>query len=156
MIFFVIAAIIGIYILASVFNRLIGSKINVSICPICAAVFSTWVALLFLWFFGTGNELLIGILSGQSIFGIMHLFEKRWQQRKMGNLWSIQLSTVIAGTLTIFFLLSKFWLGSLMVILIFILLFSFLYQSRGKRVEKETNFNKAAQKLENELEKCCD
>lgn len=156
MIFFVIAAIIGIYTLTLGFNRLIGSKINVSICPICAAVFSTWVALLLLWFFDIGNELLIGILSGQSIFGLMHLFEKRWQQRKMGALWSIQLSTVIAGTLTIFFLLSKFWLGSLMVILIFVILFSFLYQNRGKRGEKKGNINKAVQKLESELEKCCD
>lgn len=59
------------------FVLLLKSKLQVQICALCLAVSLTWVGLLAAYHMGWfGNDILLGLLMGQSITGLYYLFEK--------------------------------------------------------------------------------
>ena len=52
------------------------SKFNVKFCAICASIFLTWLTLIILKLYNLDIDILfIGILMGQSITGLLYLYE---------------------------------------------------------------------------------
>ncbi|MEX2368823.1 MAG: hypothetical protein WD552_00295 [Candidatus Paceibacterota bacterium] len=72
---------IGIVALFSLFV-LFRSILSLQVCALCAAVSTTWIALLLLFYTGVSiDPVLVGILIGGSVVGSMYLLEKKLPER---------------------------------------------------------------------------
>jgi len=68
-----------LFVFFIIFNTIF-SKFKV--CAICAAVSTTWLSLLVLYFLGIfEDKIIIAILAGQSIVGVYYLMEKKVSER---------------------------------------------------------------------------
>jgi len=57
-------------------------KFNFKLCAVCGSVFLTWIILIILKLYGINVDILfIGILIGQSITGILYLYEDYFKNR---------------------------------------------------------------------------
>src|SRR3989344_5074541 len=60
----------------------LNGKFNFKLCAICGSVFLTWIILIILKLSGINVDILfIGILIGQSITGILYLYEGYFKNR---------------------------------------------------------------------------
>ena len=68
---------LGITVLFAVF-LVLRSLFSVKVCALCAAVATTWIILVVLFYLGTNiNLTLVGILMGGSVVGVMYLLEQK-------------------------------------------------------------------------------
>ncbi len=104
LIWYALAAIIGLFFVWLALKPAIDKKFSVKFCAVCAAVVSTWVILLLLNIFSViTSQLLLAILMGQSIAGATYLME---QNEKLKG---FKIIAVIAGTALVYFGLK--WIG---------------------------------------------
>ena len=70
-------ALLGITVLFAVF-LVLRSLFSLKVCALCAAVATTWIILIVLFYLGTTiNLTLVGILMGGSVVGVMYLLEQK-------------------------------------------------------------------------------
>ena len=70
-------ALLGITVLFAVF-LVLRSLFSLKVCALCAAVATTWIILIVLFYLGTTTNLtLVGILMGGSVVGVMYLLEQK-------------------------------------------------------------------------------
>ncbi len=167
----IILALSGILVLFLLFTFLrqtLQNKLGIKICAVCAAVSLTWIALLafrLLGFFA--DDLLVGILMGESIAGVMYLFEKKAKERQKENFLWLKVVIVLFGTaLVYFYLAQRLSLVAVLTILFFCMaIVYFLLRSKwnkksreGKKIalDKQGKLGKEMKKLEKKLEHCCD
>lgn len=129
-----ITALFGFYFLL---RNIFGLKL----CAICAAISTTWIGLLALWFWGIEVDLLaVAMLMGGSAVGLMYLLEaklpERWSVLKLPFL--LTLFALIYVFLTQPFQANQIYLVIAALWLIFLPLF--LSGEKGR-------FQKAAQKI---------
>ncbi len=108
MIWQVLAGIAGAYALWLVIAVPVKKLLKIDICAICAAVSSTWIALLALYYAGYRiDPLMPAILMGQSVTGLMYLYERR--VRKLGFKWPLafRIFFPVAGTLLVYAAVSR-------------------------------------------------
>jgi NO-binding membrane sensor protein with MHYT domain len=158
----VLASILVVFILFTLIKSSIHKRFGIRICSICAAVTLTWVALLILR--ATGNDidlLMIGILLGESITGIMYLFEKAAVKRDKHILW-LKAVIIILGTGLVYSLLSQGMSTISILLLIVTAAFAvavyILLQKKSKHVPLMAHgkFRNEMKKLEEAFEHCCD
>jgi hypothetical protein len=161
---------LGILVLFLVFvflRKIIQKKLKLKICAICAAVGLTWITLLILkWSGFLIDNLLIGILMGESIVGIMYLFEKKIKEAKKENLLWLKVFIILIGTSLVYLLLSEFYgLGFWILLLISFVFLIYILISMKSSVRKKNKwvvehkygkFSKEIKKLEEKFEHCCD
>ena len=152
-----------LFVIFAFLRKPISDMFNFKICSICAAVLLTWLMLFVLGFMGYKvNNILIGILIGESIMGLMYMFEnaaKRYE--KKGLLW-LKVFIILLGTYLAYLLLNDD-IGYLFIsLLVFSLLLSVLVIDRLKDkkttidVKKDSKMTQNIRKLEEKLEHCCD
>ncbi|MBI2588827.1 hypothetical protein HYW35_01260 [Candidatus Saccharibacteria bacterium] len=115
--FYVFLAISLVFIASLVFKSLIKK----SFCSLCVAVASTWLALLVLYKIGRfGNQVLLGLLIGQSITGIFYFAYQRLPKslRIFSLPFFLSLTAILYTLITsevqlsVFILLTILWLAA--------------------------------------------
>jgi len=102
MIYIVLALIFFLFLVIALLNISIEKIFRKKICAICAAVSLTWMALLLAKFFGYAvDDIIIAILMGESITGIMYLFED-YANRKNKKLIILKVLIILLGTLIVY------------------------------------------------------
>lgn len=160
-------ALIGIFVLFVVFSFLretIHRISGIKICSICSAVSLTWITLLALKIGGMEiSPILIGILMGESITGIMYLFERKAKKSGKNRILWLKSVIIILGTLLVYLLLTQgFSQGLVIAAIISIVIAVFVYESIKNNGGKKANnkkygkFRKEIAKLEDKFEHCCD
>ncbi|MBI2592313.1 hypothetical protein HYW36_02435 [Candidatus Saccharibacteria bacterium] len=118
--FYVFLAISLIFIFSLVFKNLSKKPF----CSLCVAVASTWLALLVLYKIGRfGNQVLLGLLVGQSTTGIFYLAYRRLPQalRIFSLPFFLSLTAIFYGLITgeiqlsVFILLVVLWTSAWVV-----------------------------------------
>mgnify|MGYP001598576098 CR=1 FL=1 len=106
MILYVLILIFVLFIILALLREPLSKIIKVKICAICGAVSITWIALIVLYFLGYFlDKLLIGILMGESVTGLMYLFERRVEKTKYKWLLVFKILIIIAGTAVAYLIL---------------------------------------------------
>src|SRR3989344_333750 len=104
-------ALIGIFVLFVLFASMRGQvykRFGFKFCAICAAVSLTWIGLLTAKLSGWQiDTLLLGILMGESITGIMYLFENIAKKKGKSNLLWLKIIIILLGTLTVYLFLTQ-------------------------------------------------
>ena len=111
---------IVVFFVALLFIKAITKK---KFCVLCVAVSVTWIGLLALKAFGAFNQpLVLGVLMGESIFGVYHLVEKRtpdaWHVFRLPFLLTLTgfafvLLQISFSLWALTFFLGVLWLGGL-------------------------------------------
>lgn len=164
MIIWTLFGIMVLFVLFAFLREPFHKKFGFKVCAICAAVGLTWVVLLILRFSGfVVDSLLIGILMGESIVGIMYLFENKAKKRGKKNLLWLKVIIIIIGTLLVYLLLVQgFSSGFIIVLIISIILATIINSILKSKKTKDVipkrygKFEKEIKKLEEKLEHCCD
>ena len=106
MIYYVLLLILALFLLfALIITPIIKNKFNKKVCAICAAVSLTWLGLLIAKYFGYAiDTLIIAILMGESITGIMYLFEN-YAEKKDKRLLPLKAVIILMGTLVVYLIL---------------------------------------------------
>ena len=82
--------------------------LKLDICAICAAVSSTWLVLLALYYAGYKiDPLLPAILMGQSVTGLMYMYERRVKKAKFRWPLAFRIFFPVAGTLLVYAVVSR-------------------------------------------------
>ena len=160
-------ALIGIFVLFVLFASVRGTvykRFGFKFCAICAAVSLTWIGLLIAKLSGWQiDTLLLGILMGESITGIMYLFENTAKKKGKNNLLWLKVIIILLGTLTVYlFLTQGITLESISAIVISIafavVVYFSLKRKKGKKMpnKKYGKFRKDIKELEERFEHCCD
>jgi len=156
---------IGIlFVFITLIRNLLKEKLNIKVCAICAAVSLTWIALLVLRFLGYNvSDLIIGILMGQSVTGIMYLFENTAKNKGKKNLLWFKVFIILLGTLFVYYVVSLRFDIAFFIVLGLVILFAVFLISliKGKKsqaiVDKNYGkFKNEIKKLEDKFEHCCD
>ena len=107
MIYYILLAMIGLYAIWIVLDKIIKNVFNFKICAICATVVSTWGGLLALKLLGYAiNQIIIAILMGQSIAGFMYFLERRAASTKNKKLLLMKPLVILFGTLIVYLIIS--------------------------------------------------
>ena len=160
-------ALIGIFVLFVLFasmRRSIYKRFGFKFCAICAPVSLTWAGLLIAKLAGWQiDTLLLGILMGESITGIMYLFENIAKKEGKSNLLWLKVIIILLGTLMVYLFLTQgitLELISLIVISIVfaVVVYFSLKRNKGKKIsnKKHGKFQKEIKELEEKFEHCCD
>lgn len=105
MIYIVLALIFFLFLVIALLNPSIEKIFKKKICAICATVSLTWIALLIAKYFGyVVDNIIIAILMGESITGIMYLFED-YAKRKNKKLVILKVFIILLGTLIVYWVL---------------------------------------------------
>src|SRR3989344_1859351 len=80
---FILLGIIGLFLIFLIVkSAIVKSKIKDNFCIICASISLSWIVLLFLYFYGLfDNVLIISLLIGMSITGIYYFIERKIGKR---------------------------------------------------------------------------
>lgn len=155
MILAALIAILGLYLLLVLLQRQIREALGTKLCAICGAVLVTWLVLFALWYFrGIGDSILIALLVGQSIAGVMYLFDA-WARKNAKELLPLKIMIILFGTALAYSVLgdvhephghTKLFLFFIVMLLLVVgyVIFTFEAGRRGKRGVLETK-----------LEDCC-
>lgn len=82
--------------------------LKLDICAICAAVSSTWIVLLVLYYAGYRiDPLLPAILMGQSVTGLMYMYERRVRKTKFRWPLAFRIFFPVVGTLVVYAAVSR-------------------------------------------------
>lgn len=158
----ILAVIFVLFVFYVLIRTSLYKKFGFKLCAICTAVSTTWIALLILRFRGIViDPLLIGILMGQSITGVMYLFENRAKKQGKNNIRWMKVFIILLGTALAYLLLTKGLSSGFITILIVSLIFTFiLYALLNKKKvvvsKKYSKFQNKIKKLEDKFEHCCD
>lgn len=107
MIYYILLAMVGIYIAWLVLKDLINKIFKFKICAICATVVSTWIGLLILKLIGYNiNQIILAVLMGQSVTGFMYLLERRAKSTKNKRLLLMKPLVILFGTLIAYLVIS--------------------------------------------------
>ena len=105
MIYAILFFIFVLYLLFAIFNPAIMKLFGKKVCAVCAAVSLTWIAILLLKYLGYMIDSLIpAILMGESITGLMYLFED-YAEKKNKRLLMLKIAIILIGTLVAYLLL---------------------------------------------------
>ena len=160
-------ALIGIFALFVLFASVRGpiyKRFGFKFCAICAAVSLTWTGLLIARLSGWQiDTLLLGILMGESITGIMYLFENIAKKEGKSNLLWLKVIIILLGTLTVYLFLAKDitleLISAIVISIVFAIVVYFsLKRKKGKKIpnKKYGKFKKEIKELEEKFEHCCD
>ncbi len=167
----IILALSGILVLFLLFTFLrqtLQRKWGMKVCAVCIAVSLTWAALLILrWLDIFADDLLVGILMGESIAGAMYLFERKAKEGQKENFLWLKVVIVIFGTALVYFYLTQrlSLIVALVLSIVFVAIVYFLLQSKENKRSgdkkkdvpgKQGKLGKEMKKLEEKLEHCCD
>ncbi|MDP2722210.1 MAG: hypothetical protein Q8O72_05605 [Bacteroidales bacterium] len=164
MIFGVLTGIFVLFVLFVFIRGRIYQRFGVKICAVCAAVSLTWIALVVLKIFGIQvSNVLLGILMGESVAGVMHLFDNLEKKEGTHRMSWVKVFIILAGTLLVYlFLIHGFSVG-LMIGTIFLTLFGIIiYRTVKGQKSKEIvhnnygKFKQEIEKLEERFDRCCD
>jgi len=110
MIYEILFFILALFLIFALLVNPISTKLfRRKICAICAAVSLTWLSLFVLKYLGYAIDILIiAILMGESITGIMYLFED-YVEKKNKKLLPLKILIILLGTLLVYLLLK--WLA---------------------------------------------
>ena len=158
---------IGIFVLFMLFAFLkipFYKKFGLKVCSICAAVSLTWIIFLILKLFGMEiSSLMLGILMGESIMGVMYLFENKAKAEEKNKMLWLKVVIILIGTSLVYLLLTQGLSFAFVVLLmVSIILAIFIYRnlkksgSKGIVNKKYSKFGQEIKKLEEKLEHCCD
>ncbi len=104
----VLAAIAAAYVAWLILAIPIRKLLKINLCAICAAVSSTWITLLIIYYRGFEIDPVIpAILMGQSVTGLMYLYERKVKERGMNKLLAFRIFIIIGGALFMYALVSK-------------------------------------------------
>lgn len=164
MIIWALISILVLFVLFAFLRAFIHKKFGFKVCAICAAVSLTWIALLILKFSGLAvDNLLIGILMGESVTGVMYLFESKAKKAGKNRLLWLKVVVIIIGTLLVYLLLVKsISLGFIITLVVSVIFAVVIYATlKGKKNQKPIHknygkFRKEIEKIEERLEHCCD
>ena len=133
--FLTLIGIIALFFLFLIAKNIFNSKI----CAICLSVSLTWIVLLSLYFLDIfTNKVLIAILMGQTSIGLFYLFYEKLSVFKLPFLL-----TLISA---IYFVLEKFELNTLILLIALWFLFSLVYLFKS---------NKKINIFANKIVECC-
>lgn len=165
MILWVLGSILVLFVFFSLIRNLAHKWFKIKVCAICGAVSLTWLTLLVLKFlFGIEiNTLILGILMGESVTGIMYLFETKAKEYKKNKLLWLKVFIIIIGTGMVYLLLTQgfslaFIFLSVVAVVLAIFILIKLRSKKSKKVvnKKYSRFSKEIKKLEEKFEHCCD
>lgn len=140
-------AIISILIITAVV-WLANKFMSLSVCPVCAGVFLTWVWLLGAYNFGYQIDVIIpALLMGGTVVGIMYQLEKRFSNLSAGRLLLWKIVFVSAGFAVMYGILEKSWTVSILAI-VFLLVTLIPMQKTRPRDEVKSD-------LEKNIKDCC-
>ena len=160
-------ALITIFVLFVLFASMGGpiyKRFGFKVCAICAAVSLTWIGLLTAKLSGWQiDTLLLGILMGESITGIMYLFENIAKKKGKSNLLWLKVIIILLGTLTVYLFLAKDitleLISAIVISIVFAIVVYFsLKRKKSKKIpnKKYGKFKKEIKELEEKFEHCCD
>ena len=164
MILWTLIGIFALFVLFAFLREPLHKRFGFKVCSICAAVSITWIILIALKTAGMEiSNLLLGILMGESVTGIMYLFENKAKQEGKNSLLWLKVVIIILGTLLVYLVLTKgFSLGFIIILIISTILAIGIYRKlKGKKKSKiipakHSKFRKEIEKLEKRFEHCCD
>lgn len=167
MIQWITIALISILVLFVIFafaRELIYKKFKLKICSICAAVSLTWITIIILKTIGIEiDNLLPGILMGESITGIMYLFENKAKEKSQNNILWLKVVIILLGTLLVYLFLTKGLSLEFIITLIISIILAIVIniklnkKKKNKSIPKEHGkFKNEIEKLEERFEHCCD
>ncbi len=106
MIGYVLLGILALFIVYAFIRGPLSKVIKTKICAICAAVSTTWIALLVLYYLGYfSDRLIIGILIGESVTGLMYFFERKIEKTRYKWLAVFKIAIILAGTAAAYLIL---------------------------------------------------
>lgn len=124
----------------------VGRIFQLTICPICAGTFLTWLWLVSAHFLGYEINLVVpALLMGGTVVGVMYKLEKRFSGLPAGRLLLWKILFVPAGFVAAYSVLEQSW-AVFLIAIAFIFLISFAFLS--SRV-------KSSGGLEKKMEDCC-
>ena len=98
----------GAYVAWLVIAVPVKKLLKLDICAICAAVSSTWLALLALYYAGYRiDPLMPAILMGQSVTGLMYMYERRVKKTKFRWPLAFRIFFPLGGTLLVYAAVSR-------------------------------------------------
>ena len=166
MIIWALTGIFVIFILFAFLRMPLYKKFGFKVCAICAAVSLTWIALLALKLAGLEiSNLLLGILMGESVTGVMYLFENTAKKEGKHKMLWLKVFIILLGTALVYlFLTQGFSLGFILAFIISIIfaviIYSILKSTKSNKNnepihKKYGKFEKEIKKLEEKFEHCC-
>ncbi len=164
MIALVLMGIFVLFVLFAFMRQPIYKRFGFKICSICAAVTLAWIVLLILKIFAMEiDNLLLGILMGESVMAFMYMFEHAAKKEGKNKLLWLKIVIILLGTLLVsLFLTQGFSLSLFIVLSISVILAIIIYGSLKSKKSTEIvrkkygKFQKEINKLEKQLENCCD
>ncbi len=164
MIFGVLIGIFALFVLFVFIREPIHKKFGVKICSVCAAVCLTWIALVVLKILGIQvSDILIGILMGESVTGVMYLFDNTREKKETKRMSWLKVLIILSGTLLVYsFLTQGFSVGLMIGFTFLTILGIIIYRSlRGQKSKDIVNnkygkFKQEIAKLEEKFDHCCD
>jgi len=157
MIYWILLGILTLFIVLVILRKQVKHKI----CAICGAVSLTWITLLILTYLGFAiDPLIIGILMGESVTGIMYLFERKIKSKNKSHLLGLKIFIILLGTALVYFLLTYglhlVTLVTFGLIILFILLVHSAVHNKFKHDFHGKGISQKIKKLEEQFEHCCD
>ena len=106
MIYYVLFFILALFLFfALIITPFIKNRFNKKLCAICAAVSLTWIGLLIAKYLGYSiDALILAILMGESVTGIMYLFEG-YAEKKNRKFLPLKALIILLGTLLVYLVL---------------------------------------------------
>lgn len=164
MIYWILISILALFLILVFVKSLVYKRFKFKICAICSAVSLTWITLLILKTTGFEiSNILLGILMGESITGIMYLFEKTAKKEGRRNLLWFKIIIILLGTWLVYLLLTQGFNQSLIVLLVIslvvaVIIYAVLKTKKNDKIKnkKYSRFRNEIAKLEEKFEHCCD
>lgn len=124
----------------------------VTVCPICAGIFLTWVWLLGARFLGYEIDLTVpALLIGGSVVGIAYQLEKKFRGVPPSALLLWKILFIPGGFIAAYSVLEQLWTAAVFAAAFLLLAWLvFLYSSRGTKSREETVGG-----IEKKMEDCC-
>ncbi len=98
----------GAYVAWLVIAVPVRKLLKTDICAICAAVSSTWLVLLALYYAGYRiDPLMPAILMGQSVTGLMYLYERRVKKTNFRWPLAFRIFFPVGGTLVVYSVVTR-------------------------------------------------
>lgn len=153
MIWQTLLGIAGAYVAWLVVAVPVRKLLKLDICAICAAVSSTWIVLLALYYAGYKIDPVIpAILMGQSVTGLMYLYERRVKQTKFRWPLAFRIFFPLAGTLAVYAAVTRAITAEVYALAVVVaaaaIILALAIAAFGK-------FNKQVMAVVKKLEECC-
>lgn len=136
---------------------------RVNVCAICAAVSLTWISIIVLRLFNFYiSDIILAVLMGESITGIMYLFENSARKKGKNSMLWLKVVIIILGTLLVYLFITQGFssatISTLAVSILLVVIIAVKFRSKKNEnlPKKYGRFQKEIKKLEEKFENCCD